>query len=116
MLVLVVSTTGDGEPPDTVARFWRRLKKKTLPQDHLSLCRYALLGRLVCLVVEVHCLIALFVLFSVLSTQLCACVRMIAGSYSNPVAFRACSWCTIASMCSAFILAHHVHVHVRTEW
>ena len=77
MLVLVVSTTGDGEPPDTVARFWRRLKKKTLPQDHLSLCRYALLGRLVCVAGEVHCSIALFVLFLVLSTQLFACVRIV---------------------------------------
>ena len=45
MFVVVVSTTGDGEPPDTVTKFWRRLKKKTLPRDHLSQCKYALLGK-----------------------------------------------------------------------
>jgi len=44
VFVVVVSTTGDGDPPDTVAKFWRRLKKKTLPRDHLSKCKYALLG------------------------------------------------------------------------
>ena len=43
--MVVVSTTGDGEPPDTVTKFWRRLKKKTLPRDHLSHCKYALLGK-----------------------------------------------------------------------
>ncbi len=43
--MVVVSTTGDGDPPDTVARFWRRLRKKTLPGDHLSACSYALLGK-----------------------------------------------------------------------
>ena len=44
--MVVVSTTGDGEPPDTVTKFWRRLKKKTLPRDHLSQCKYALLGKI----------------------------------------------------------------------
>ena len=43
-MVMVVSTTGDGEPPDTAAKFWRRLKKKTLPSDHLAKLNYALLG------------------------------------------------------------------------
>lgn len=42
--MVVVSTTGDGDPPDNVSRFWRRLKKKTLPSDHLTRCNYALLG------------------------------------------------------------------------
>ena len=45
VFVVVVSTTGDGEPPDTVSKFWRKLKRKTVPKDHLSLCQYALLGK-----------------------------------------------------------------------
>ncbi|CAH1772723.1 unnamed protein product [Owenia fusiformis] len=43
-VVIVTSTTGEGEPPDTALKFWRRLKKKTLPDDHLSKVNYALLG------------------------------------------------------------------------
>ena len=42
---MVVSTTGDGDPPDNVAKFWRKLKKKTLLGDHLAVCNYALLGK-----------------------------------------------------------------------
>ena len=44
VFVVVVSTTGDGDAPDTANKFWRRLKKRTLPSDHLSSCKYALLG------------------------------------------------------------------------
>lgn len=44
VVVVVVSTTGDGDPPDTVVKFWRRLRRKTVPTDHLSGCQYALLG------------------------------------------------------------------------
>lgn len=44
VMVMVVSTTGEGEPPDTVCKFWRGLKKKSLPSDHLSNLQYALLG------------------------------------------------------------------------
>ena len=43
-VVIVTSTTGDGEPPDTALKFFRRLKKKTLPNDYLSSLNYALLG------------------------------------------------------------------------
>ena len=43
-MVMVVSTTGEGDPPDTVTKFWRKLKKKTLPSDHLKGLQYALLG------------------------------------------------------------------------
>lgn len=43
-VVIVVSTTGDGEPPDTAQKFVRRLKKKTLPSNHLENLNYALLG------------------------------------------------------------------------
>ncbi|KAK3579904.1 hypothetical protein CHS0354_031423 [Potamilus streckersoni] len=43
-IVFVVSTTGDGDPPDTAQKFWKRLKKKTLPADYLSHLHYAMLG------------------------------------------------------------------------
>ena len=43
--MFVVSTTGDGDPPDTVTKFWRRLRKKTLGSTYLKGLHYALLGR-----------------------------------------------------------------------
>ncbi|KAK3541616.1 hypothetical protein QTP86_033064 [Hemibagrus guttatus] len=43
-VVFVVSTTGDGEPPDTALKFVRRIKKKSLPRDHFSQLNYALLA------------------------------------------------------------------------
>lgn len=43
-VVIVTSTTGDGEPPETALKFFRRLKKKTHPNDYLSHLNYALLG------------------------------------------------------------------------
>ncbi|XP_071103901.1 methionine synthase reductase-like isoform X2 [Haliotis cracherodii] len=43
-VVIVTSTTGDGEPPDTACKFVRRLKKKTLAEDHLAGLHYTLLG------------------------------------------------------------------------
>ncbi|KAJ8311185.1 hypothetical protein KUTeg_011262 [Tegillarca granosa] len=43
-VVIVTSTTGDGEPPDTAAKFFRRLNKKTLQEDYLSNINYTLLG------------------------------------------------------------------------
>ena len=44
LVVFVVSTTGEGDAPDTMCKFFRRLKKKTLPGNHLENCRYALLA------------------------------------------------------------------------
>ena len=44
-VVIVTSTTGDGEPPDTALKFMRRLRKKTLPGTYLAHLNYALLGR-----------------------------------------------------------------------
>lgn len=44
VVVFVASTTGEGDPPDTMGKFMRRLKKKTLPGNHLENCRYALLA------------------------------------------------------------------------
>ena len=42
--VIVSSTTGDGEQPENVTKFWRKLRSKTLPADHLAHLQYALLG------------------------------------------------------------------------
>uniref|UniRef100_W5U6V5 Methionine synthase reductase n=1 Tax=Ictalurus punctatus TaxID=7998 RepID=W5U6V5_ICTPU len=43
-VVFVVSTTGDGEPPDTALKFVRSIKKKSLPRDHFSHLHYGLLA------------------------------------------------------------------------
>lgn len=43
-VVFVVSTTGDGEPPDNALKFVKRIKKKTLPSDHYQHLNYALLA------------------------------------------------------------------------
>ncbi|XP_076014062.1 methionine synthase reductase [Genypterus blacodes] len=43
-VVFVVSTTGDGEPPDNALQFVRGIKKKTLSTDHYSHLCYALLA------------------------------------------------------------------------
>ena len=45
MFVVVVSSTGEGEPPDNVVKFWRKLRRKTLPSNHLASCKFALLGK-----------------------------------------------------------------------
>ena len=42
--VLVSSTTGDGDQPEKAERLWRTLKKRHLPEDHLSGLRFAYLG------------------------------------------------------------------------
>uniref|UniRef100_A0A8C2INX3 Methionine synthase reductase n=1 Tax=Cyprinus carpio TaxID=7962 RepID=A0A8C2INX3_CYPCA len=43
-VVFVVSTTGDGDPPDTAQKFVRKIKNKSLVHDHFSHLRYALLA------------------------------------------------------------------------
>ncbi|GAA6217421.1 methionine synthase reductase isoform X1 [Lates japonicus] len=43
-VVFIVSTTGDGEPPDNALQFVKRIKKKTLPNDHYKHLCYALLA------------------------------------------------------------------------
>jgi len=43
-IVIVCSTTGEGEPPETVLKFWRRIKRTTLPANHLCHISYSLLG------------------------------------------------------------------------
>ncbi|XP_068933063.1 methionine synthase reductase isoform X2 [Petaurus breviceps papuanus] len=43
-LVVIVSTTGDGDPPDTAVKFVKKIRDKTLPPDFFSHLRYGLLG------------------------------------------------------------------------
>uniref|UniRef100_A0A672JIP1 Methionine synthase reductase n=1 Tax=Salarias fasciatus TaxID=181472 RepID=A0A672JIP1_SALFA len=43
-VVFIVSTTGEGEPPDNALRFVRSIKKKTLSNDHYKHLSYALLA------------------------------------------------------------------------
>ncbi|XP_037778404.1 methionine synthase reductase-like [Penaeus monodon] len=43
-LVLVGSTTGDGEPPDTARKFWRQLHKKGQPSNVFGHLSYSILG------------------------------------------------------------------------
>lgn len=44
-VVFIVSTTGDGQPPDTAIKFFRRLNRSTLKINHLEKLHYALLGK-----------------------------------------------------------------------
>ncbi|XP_008832805.1 methionine synthase reductase isoform X2 [Nannospalax galili] len=43
-LVVVVSTTGTGDPPDTARKFVKEIQDKTLPADFFAHLRYGLLG------------------------------------------------------------------------
>ncbi|XP_032717752.1 methionine synthase reductase isoform X2 [Lontra canadensis] len=43
-LVVVVSTTGTGDPPDTARKFVKAIQDKALPGDFLAHLRYGLLG------------------------------------------------------------------------
>nr|XP_057915860.1 methionine synthase reductase isoform X2 [Doryrhamphus excisus]XP_057915861.1 methionine synthase reductase isoform X2 [Doryrhamphus excisus]XP_057915862.1 methionine synthase reductase isoform X2 [Doryrhamphus excisus] len=43
-VVFIVSTTGDGEPPDNALQFVKQIKKKTNPCDHYKHLNYALLA------------------------------------------------------------------------
>ncbi|KAK6970169.1 methionine synthase reductase-like isoform X1 [Biomphalaria glabrata] len=43
-MVIVVSTTGDGDPPENAAKFVRKIKRKTLPLDFLRNLNYTILG------------------------------------------------------------------------
>lgn len=44
LVVFIVATTGQGEPPLNMRRFWRFLLRKSLPRDSLVNTRYAVLG------------------------------------------------------------------------
>ncbi|NWS56710.1 MTRR reductase, partial [Chunga burmeisteri] len=43
-VVIVISTTGTGDPPDTACKFVKKIKDTTLPPDHFAHLQYGLLG------------------------------------------------------------------------
>ncbi|NXG51706.1 MTRR reductase, partial [Psilopogon haemacephalus] len=43
-VVIVISTTGTGDPPDTARKFVKRIQDRTLPPDHFAHLQYGLLG------------------------------------------------------------------------
>ncbi|XP_062377220.1 methionine synthase reductase [Sardina pilchardus] len=43
-VVFIVSTTGDGEPPDTALSFVKTIKNKSLPRDYFAHLNYAILA------------------------------------------------------------------------
>jgi methionine synthase reductase len=44
VLIIVSSTTGDGEQPEDLTKFWRKLRPRTLPNDHLAHIQFSILG------------------------------------------------------------------------
>ncbi|NXX82363.1 MTRR reductase, partial [Urocolius indicus] len=43
-VVIVISTTGTGDPPDTARKFVKKIQDRTLPPDHFVHLQYGLLG------------------------------------------------------------------------
>lgn len=43
-IIIVSSTTGDGEQPENVIKFWRKLRPKSLASDYLAHISYTILG------------------------------------------------------------------------
>jgi len=43
-VVLISSTTGDGEQPEKAEPFWRSIRKKKLEANHLSHLNFTILG------------------------------------------------------------------------
>ncbi|NWJ07797.1 MTRR reductase, partial [Crypturellus undulatus] len=43
-VVIVISTTGTGDPPDTARKLIKKIQDKTLPPDHFAHLQYGLLG------------------------------------------------------------------------
>lgn len=43
-VVIVCSTTGNGEPPDNAGKFWRYVKRRTQPKDMLVNLHFTVLG------------------------------------------------------------------------
>lgn len=44
VVVMVSSTTGDGDQPENAERLWRKIKKRSLPLDHLAHIQFTILG------------------------------------------------------------------------
>lgn len=46
-MVVIISTTGTGDPPDTARKLVKKIQDNTLPPDHFAHLQYGLLGDLV---------------------------------------------------------------------
>jgi sulfite reductase alpha subunit-like flavoprotein len=46
LAVFVLSSTGEGEPPDNARSFWRFLARKTHPKDLMARLKFTVLGTL----------------------------------------------------------------------
>jgi sulfite reductase alpha subunit-like flavoprotein len=44
LAVFVLSSTGEGEPPDNARSFWRFLVRKTHPKDLMARLKFTILG------------------------------------------------------------------------
>ena len=44
VVVMVASTTGNGDPPENMQRFWRHVRKTSNPKDMLANLRFCVLG------------------------------------------------------------------------
>ena len=44
LAIFLISTTGDGEPPSNMMRFWRFMLRKDLPEDSLQNLQFAVFG------------------------------------------------------------------------
>ncbi|TRY69277.1 hypothetical protein TCAL_12164 [Tigriopus californicus] len=44
VVLIVSSTTGDGDQPENAERLWRKIKKRSVPSDYLAHLRFTILG------------------------------------------------------------------------
>ena len=44
IFIIVVSTTGNGDPPDNAQMFWRHIRRPAQPKDYLANVYFAVLG------------------------------------------------------------------------
>jgi methionine synthase reductase len=43
-VIIICSTTGNGDPPDNASLFWRKFKNRGLPKNYFSSLSYCVLG------------------------------------------------------------------------
>ena len=43
-VIIIVSTTGNGDPPENASKFWRKIRRRTQKSDLCSSIRFTILG------------------------------------------------------------------------
>jgi len=43
-VIIICSTTGNGDPPDNATLFWRKIKNRSLPKNYFESLSYCVLG------------------------------------------------------------------------